>query len=333
MSLTPYLPTFDHLDTAIPSNLDVPAVANTWLAKFASAVHSKDASAILDTVHPDGWWRDIFALTWDLRCFHGQDKIKTFLEERVIGMDDEVQFKVDTDKGVLETSLVEQYKDMRWVCVQFHFTTRVAQGHAIAYLIPSAQTWKAFVLATHLSSLTAHPGPIRSFAPNHGKWEPERLRTKSFVDADPEVIIVGAGHSGLGLAARLGVLGVRTLVVDKNERVGDNWRWRYEALCLHDLICECFRPLHDIHTNACSAGANRLPYIEYVTTLPLFIPTCSLLMSYCSASPKPGLYTFLPRKWLPGSNSTPTPWSSMCGRPPLSRTLCRIRIPESGASQ
>jgi len=27
-------------------------------------------------------------------------------------------------------------------------------------------------------------------------------------------------------------------VVEKNPRIGDNWRNRYEALCLHDPVCE-----------------------------------------------------------------------------------------------
>ena len=45
------------------------------------------------------------------------------------------------------------------------------------------------------------------------------------------------GHSGLDVAARLKYLGVKTLIVERNPRVGDNWRNRYEGLCLHDYVC------------------------------------------------------------------------------------------------
>ena len=48
------------------------------------------------------------------------------------------------------------------------------------------------------------------------------------------VIIVGAGQAGLSLSARLNRLGIRSTIVEGNNRVGDNWRLRYEGLHLHD---------------------------------------------------------------------------------------------------
>lgn len=43
-----------------------------------------------------------------------------------------------------------------------------------------------------------------------------------FIDQNPAVVILGAGHSGLQLAARLRRLRLPTLVIEKNSRVGDN---------------------------------------------------------------------------------------------------------------
>src|SRR5215470_16489146 len=40
---------------------------------------------------------------------------------------------------------------------------------------------------------------------------------------------LGAGHNGLAVAARLGALGVSTLVIDRAARVGDTWRKRYAS--------------------------------------------------------------------------------------------------------
>lgn len=50
------------------------------------------------------------------------------------------------------------------------------------------------------------------------------------------VVSQGAGQSGLTVAARLKQLGIETLIIDENPRVGDNWRNRYHQLVLHDCV-------------------------------------------------------------------------------------------------
>lgn len=44
---------------------------------------------------------------------------------------------------------------------------------------------------------------------------------------------VGAGQTGLQIAARFKAMDIPTLVIETNERVGDNWRKRYDSLALH----------------------------------------------------------------------------------------------------
>lgn len=46
-------------------------------------------------------------------------------------------------------------------------------------------------------------------------------------------VIVGAGQAGLMVAARFKQMGIRSIVLEKNARVGDNWRKRYPSLSLH----------------------------------------------------------------------------------------------------
>jgi len=72
-------------------------------------------------------------------------------------------------------------------------------------------------------------------------------------------LIVGGGHSGLGVAARLKALGIPALVIEKNGRIGDNWRTRYEALCLHDPV-----------------WYDHLPYLPFPTSWPVFCPAKKL---------------------------------------------------------
>lgn len=63
-------------------------------------------------------------------------------------------------------------------------------------------------------------------------------------DGDPSVLIIGAGHCGLDTAAQLRQLGVSTLAIEKNARVGDNVR----AFCSLRSI----------------GGCNELTYVEVV---------------------------------------------------------------------
>ena len=94
---------------------------------------------------------------------------------------------------------------------------------------------------TNLDSLRGMPekvGPLRSHDLNHGQWLDQRAREMAFEGHDPKVLIIGAGQSGLDVAARLKYSDVSTLVVERNTRIGDNWRNRYQSLCLHDPVCE-----------------------------------------------------------------------------------------------
>lgn len=230
------LPTLDKLKASVPDNLDVQKVARDFLDSFDKAVASKDVSRILSLLHPDAWWRDIFALTWDLRTFQGQSRIKQFLSDRL------AQSKMSGIK-LLEAKFTPEGSDLVWILVRFKFETDVALGTGIARLVPtSTGEWKAFLMSTLMDDLKDYPeqlGARRSLEPTHGEWFGNRQREVEFADSNPEVLIIGGSQSGLMLGARLKHLGVSNLIVEKTERVGDQWRLRYDALCLHDPVCEC----------------------------------------------------------------------------------------------
>lgn len=46
-------------------------------------------------------------------------------------------------------------------------------------------------------------------------------------------MLVGAGQTGLNIGARFKQMGIRTIIIEKNNRVGDVWRKRYPTLVLH----------------------------------------------------------------------------------------------------
>ena len=84
------------------------------------------------------------------------------------------------------------------------------------------------------------------------------------------MLVVGGGQAGLSVAARLNALGVDTLIVDRHERIGDNWRLRYHSLTLHN----------EVHVN-------HLPLMPFPPTWPVFIPKDKLanwFESYVEAS-------------------------------------------------
>lgn len=80
------------------------------------------------------------------------------------------------------------------------------------------------------------PGVSHGENINRESWADRRHREKNFIGSEPTVLVIGAGQAGLNLAARLGQLNINTLVVDKNDRIGDNWRKRYRFLVLHDPV-------------------------------------------------------------------------------------------------
>lgn len=111
--------------------------------------------------------------------------------------------------------------------------------------------WKAHFLSTSLLELKGYEelaGTRRKYGGNNAldgtaggmnggmNWQEKREREKEVLDAEPDVLVVGAGQSGLNVAARLQALDMSVLVVDKNERVGDNWRHRYRTLVTHGTI-------------------------------------------------------------------------------------------------
>ncbi|MFD0516481.1 flavin-containing monooxygenase [Paractinoplanes durhamensis] len=68
-------------------------------------------------------------------------------------------------------------------------------------------------------------------------------------------MVIGGGQGGIALGARLRQLGVPALVIDKQERPGDQWRKRYKSLCLHDPV-----------------WYDHLPYLPFPANWPVFSP-------------------------------------------------------------
>ena len=163
----------------------------------------------------------------------------------------------------------------RWVsragteCIEaiFEFETAFGPGNGIVRLVPDSQMPSHLRAWTLITNLARTARPRRSVQAARGapddntrdfggeNWRDRRIKARAYADRDPAVIVVGGGQAGLSIAARLTQLGIDTLIVDRHERIGDNWRKRYHSLTLHN----------EVHVN-------HLPYMPFPPTFPTYIP-------------------------------------------------------------
>lgn len=240
-------------------------IVQTWLASFEKEIVANNVSAITGLIHQDGWFRDHLALSWDFSTLRGLDKISTFLTKhlaqaglRNLKIQETGKFAPHTEHPITE---------LQWVESMFSFDTAVGSGKGMVRLVQTAEgSWKAHMLYTALQELKCAKeaaGELRPHGGNNslndgpvrGNWYDKRQRQMEFVDEEPAVLLVGAGQSGLNLGARLQALGLTCLLIDKNERVGDNWRHRYRTLVTHD-------PVQYTH----------MAYMPFPSNWPLFTP-------------------------------------------------------------
>src|SRR6185437_1433462 len=92
---------------------------------------------------------------------------------------------------------------------------------------------KAWTLFTALDEIKGHEERLGGARPcgeaysrdfRGPNWLDLRKTAAEYAGRDPDVLVVGGGQAGLTIAARLTQLGIDTLIVDREERIGDNWR-------------------------------------------------------------------------------------------------------------
>ncbi|CAK7274517.1 hypothetical protein SEPCBS119000_006212 [Sporothrix epigloea] len=254
-------------ETSFPEHSDCSKLAEDIIADVNKHLAAKDYSSLGALFSPCGQWRDHLAVSWDFRTVKGPDKIAAFLASSAqAGHQQLTSFAVDTSKpqyAPLQSSLDVFGKHP---CVLLHttFASSVGTGRGIVRLIHVDGLWKIYTFHTALHDLAGVEEPLgarrplgASFGGNRSmkNWKEQREEDFAFTHDEPAVLIVGAGQCGLSLAACLRMFGVRTLVVDCEQRVGDNWRNRFRQLVLHDPV-----------------WYDHLPYLPFPTFWPAHSP-------------------------------------------------------------
>jgi cation diffusion facilitator CzcD-associated flavoprotein CzcO len=238
-------------------------IVENWLAQFARAVASPDHGLLETLFHPASHWRDVLALTWQIRTVNGSDAILSELKVHV-GRANPTGFEIDPDRTAPRSITRAGTHAIEGI---FRFKTADGRGCGVVRLTPDANepnTLKAWTLLTALDELKGYEEQVGRLRPNGEtyardfrgpNWLDRRKSAAAYTDKDPAVLVVGGGQAGLSIAARLVQLQVDTLIVDREARIGDNWRNRYHALTLHNQV-----------------QVNHLPYMPFPPTWPTYIP-------------------------------------------------------------
>jgi cation diffusion facilitator CzcD-associated flavoprotein CzcO len=224
------------------SEVQIETAAVAWASAFEDAIRSRSARALADLFGDVAYFRDNGALTWDYRQFHGRDIVVSTL----LALADEIEphnFRISEKwpapqiLGTGDGAVIEAF---------FDFETKY--GHAILLAnAPVPEDWSSGLqvraIFTRLEDLKTikRPAPHprgRGYTPNvvGETWKQNRVAAQSYIDTDPDVIVVGAGQSGLVTAAFLRRFGVDVLNIDRYDRVGDSWGRRYDSLALHNPV-------------------------------------------------------------------------------------------------
>lgn len=239
--------------------LDDARHVRTWLERFQTALNRQDRTALDELFAKDSHWRDLLGLTWSITPHEGRESVVAAL------------LRHGAEAGEVAFELAEERTPPRRVARQgtasieaiIAFRTARGRGHGVLRLLAD-DPGKAWLITTSLEEIEGHEEPVGARRPEGsafsrmfgGKnWSDNRRDEEAFEGRDPQVLIIGAGQAGLSVAARLKLLSVDALVVDRNPRVGDVWRNRYHSLALHNKV-----------------GLNHMAYLPFPPGWPEFLP-------------------------------------------------------------
>src|SRR5665213_752200 len=242
---------------------DIAIACENWLAQLEPALAEPDGSLLKTLFHPESYWRDVLALSWNIQTVNGADAILRELASYApIAIPS--GFAIDPDRAAPRKVMRAGTHAIEAI---FRFETKVGRGSGIIRLTPDApdgNVLKAWTLLTELGELKGFEEQLGVDRPRGNaysrdfrgpNWLDLRKVSAGYADRDPTVLVIGGGQSGLCIAARLKQLNVDTLIIDREKRIGDNWRKRYHALTLHNQV-----------------QVNHLPYMHFPPNWPTYIP-------------------------------------------------------------
>ena len=246
-----------------PTPCSLSAAVSDWADQLNRIAALDDPARIASLFDEDSHWREALALTWSLTTLSGRQALAAPLA-RGLASARARAFQIDEKRA--PPRFVER-AGVRAVEAILKFDTETGAAAALLRLrvLPSGDISRtAWTLHTALEAIRGYDEetlrarreePVYQREWNGPNWLERRSIAARFEDREPTVLVVGGGHAGLSVAARLNQLGIDNLVIDPMERVGDNWRKRYRALKLHNQF-----------------HSNHLPYMPFPSTWQRYLP-------------------------------------------------------------
>ena len=244
-------------------------VVDRWLTAFEKALSGTNDASLIALFHADAHWRDLVALTWQIKTFTGSKRIVEALR-RYGTTARTMQLKIDRDRTA-PRHVVRAGREV--IEAFFRFETVSGRAMGVLRLIPDdnntgvLKAWTLLTALDEIKGLEERVGSRRPRGESYSRdfrgpnWLDQRRAAAAYQHSEPTVLVVGGGQAGLSIAARLTQLNVDTLIVDRERRIGDNWRNRYHALTLHNQV-----------------QVNHLPYMPFPPNWPTYIPKDKLAL-------------------------------------------------------
>ena len=236
------------------------SAAQRWLGDFATALACRDGARIAALFANECHWRDILAFTWNL---HTTSSPGAIAHRMLPSWARTAPHGLELAKGRTPPRYIER-AGTKAIEAIFTFETVIGPCNGVVRLVSEGGAPRAWTLMTALDEIRGHEDPANGkrwqdvdWKRNFGgeNWADRRRRAVAYADRDPAVLVVGAAQAGLMVSARLGMLGVDTLAIDREKRLGDSWRRRYHALTLHN-----------------ETRVNHFPYMPFPRSWPVFVP-------------------------------------------------------------
>lgn len=235
--------------------------AKAWISAFNQALAATDETKFHQLFEAESYWRNIFGVSWEFATYNGRDTLCRALLDRAADVQ-ATGFSIDSATLAPRISMLAGRSVIEAI---FRFTTKEGPGVGVIRLIPSqlaSASPQAWTISTAIDAdkicdtkkkRTAPESHARDFS--EPGWLEQRQAELAFEDREPDVLIVGGGHAGISAAVELKRIGFYALVIDKEKRIGDNWRLRYNGLKLHN-----------------KTPVNHLRYLSFPSTWPDYIP-------------------------------------------------------------
>ena len=230
-----------------------------WIGALDEALREGSSPALEKLFAPDSHWRNIFGLAWQFATVSGRPQLTRELLRRAAEAG-AIGFKLDTAALPPRRAVVAGREVIEAI---FSFETSDGPGTGAIRLLPGGTRLPvAWTISTVLdfdrlcaarATQVADQSHARDFAAPD--WLEQRQASAAYHNREPDVLIVGGGHAGISVAVECRRAGLDALVVDRETRIGDNWRLRYRGLKLHN-----------------KTPVNHLRYLPFPSTFPDYIP-------------------------------------------------------------